>query len=231
MPRQVLAFTVICLIFHSICPGKLNLTRSPFSESMTGTITFKFSINGKVQPDPVIIGVMKRTHEISSMVSKLCHNISKGKDSGEPSYLNSPVHFIKKNKYFETGMLLKNNGGQRAADGTSADSFVYRKKGKKIYAEKIRTKHEGYIASMVLDPEEFDEGLESGYFPVNSRISFSKDAGEDLDQKNIVFGFILGGAQVIDKILSQKLLQGSASGSIRIVSCSDPQLESVENDF
>jgi cyclophilin family peptidyl-prolyl cis-trans isomerase len=203
---------------------------------MTGTLTFKFSINGKVHPDPVIIGVLKRTHEIARFVTTLCANMSKSPESNLPSYKNSPVHYIKKNKYFETGTLVQtskdgeeSSGNVQAVAGTEEN--IYRREGYTINTNKLRTKHEGYIASMVLDKDEFEQGVDQGFFRLNSRISFSKDAGDELDQKNVVFGFILGGNNVIDKILGQKLLQDASRSNIKIVSCSDPQFDTLENDM
>ena len=212
---------------------KLDLTHSPYRESMTGTISFKFSIGGKVEENNVVIGIFKRTHEISRFVAQLCRNLSRDTQKQLPSYKDSPVYFIKQNEYFETGKLV--TGSAQTADGTEtaadkSEPYIYRSEGSTINARKIRTRHEGYVASMVLDSGEFTEGLRREEFPLNSRLSFSTVASRELDEKNIVFGFLISGQNVINKILSQKLL-GASKTDIKIHSCYDPEFNGFQDDI
>jgi cyclophilin family peptidyl-prolyl cis-trans isomerase len=142
-----------------------------------------------------------------------------------PSYKNSPVYKITNGEYFETGMLVKEN-----ADGKDSEPYIYRDTELTISPGKIRTMHSGYTISMVLDEDEFEKGLRDDSFPLNSRLAFSTKESAILDNKNIVFGFLIGGQDVINKILKEKLL-GESKNDIKIVSCYDPAYNEYQDDM
>ena len=224
----------------SIYHCQLNLTHSPLRESMTGTLTFEFSIDGKVQDSKIVVGLFKRTHEIASFVKNMCNNTVESFDSEFPSYADSPVDVINSGKYFETGKIVLNSNktddgsdSVSSAAGTTGSNgpYIFRKEGWEINTDKLRTKHSGSVATMVLDSDEFYLGIKNKSFPLNSRIAFTSDTVEELDQKNVAFGFVMNGLDLIEKITSSKLLGYTKPATdIKMVRCYDAY-HSSESDL
>ena len=224
-----------CLPLSLMSLDQLNITHSPYRESMMGTLSFKFSLNGKVFKEHVVFAMTKRAHEISRFIGNLCRNISEDPKEGLPSYKNSPAYSWEQGKYFEIGKILKNQNLEDASSSGESvaenNTFVYRDDRSTISAGKIRTSHEGSVISMVLDEEEFQKGLQDGSFPLNSRIMISNTSMKEFDQKNIVFGFLIGGGKVLDTLLSEKLLGKMSPDHIKIETCYDPEFNRSNNDM